>query len=125
MDEFIYSQETYSIVGACMSVHRYLGHGFLEIVYKDALELELIDQSLYFEREKEFDVNYKGRLLKHKFFADFFIFNGIIVEIKSTKEGISKEYQAQTLNYLKVSGCKLGLIVNFGKCSLEYKRLLW
>lgn len=124
MDEFIYSQETYSLIGACMSVHRYLGHGFLEIVYKDALELELIEQNLYFEREKEFDVKYKGRLLKHKFFADFFILNGIIMEIKSTKEGISKEYQAQTLNYLKVSGCKLGLIVNFGKCSLEYKRLL-
>ena len=124
MDKLIYSQEIYSIVGACMSVHRFLGHGFLEIVYKDALELELIEQNLSFEREKEFNINYKGKLLKHKFFADFFMLDGIIMEIKSTKEGISKEYQAQTLNYLKVSGCKLGLIVNFGKCSLEYKRLL-
>ena len=124
MINLLYKEEIYAIVGACMSVHNYLGHGFLEVVYKDALEFEFSEQVLKFEREKEYDINYKGKILKHKFFADFFMLNNIIVEIKSTKEGVSKEYISQTLNYLKVSGCKIGLIVNFGKTSLEYKRLL-
>ena len=75
-------------------------------------------------REKKFDINYKGAILLHKFYADFFVKDKIIVEIKSTKEGISNEYITQTLNYLKVSGCRLGLIINFGKSSLEYKRLI-
>ena len=124
MEDLVYGPEVYSIIGACMTVHRYLGHGFLEVVYKGALELELVEQSIPFKREKEFEIKYKGQFLKHRFFADFLLMDDIIMEIKSTKEGISREYMAQTLNYLKVSGCKLGLIVNFGKCSLEYKRLL-
>lgn len=124
MEDIVYKPEVYSIVGACMRVQNYLGHGFSEIVYKDALEFELLECCIYFQREKEFAIKYKGQILKHKFFADFVILDKIILEIKSSKEGISKEYQAQTLNYLKVSGTKIGLIVNFGKSSLEYKRLL-
>ena len=124
MENILYRNEAYDIVGACMSVHNYLGHGFLEVVYKDAVELEFLDCQINFEREKEFDINYKGVILLHKFYADFFVMDKIIVEIKSTKEGISNEYITQTLNYLKVSGCKLGLIINFGKSSLEYKRLI-
>ena len=124
MAEIIYKREVFAIVGACMVVQNYLGHGFSEVVYKDALELEFKDCCLSFQREKEFEIYYKGQKLKHKFFADFCMLDEIILEIKSTKEGISKEYASQTLNYLKVSGCKIGLIVNFGKSSLEYKRLL-
>ena len=124
MEGILYKSEVYAIIGACMRVQNYLGHGFSEIVYKDALEFELLDCSICFQREKEFDIKYKGKILKHKFFADFVILDKIILEIKSTKEGISKEHQAQTLNYIKVSGSKIGLIVNFGKSSLEYKRLL-
>lgn len=96
----------------------------LEVVYKDAVELEFLCSNINFQREKKFDINYKGTILLHKFCADFIVMDKIIVEIKSTKEGISKEYIAQTLNYLKISGCKLGLIINFGKTSLEYKRLI-
>ena len=123
MDIF-YKKEVYDIVGACMDGHNYLGHGFLEVVYKDAAEIEFTDCRINFEREKKFDINYKGVILCHKFHADFFVMDKIILEIKATKDGISNEYITQTLNYLKISGCKLGLIVNFGKSSLEYKRLI-
>ena len=124
MDIF-YKEEVYSIVGACMDVHNELGHGFLEVVYKDAIAIEFSTCGINFEREKRFDISYKGVILPHKFHADFLVMDKLIVEIKATKEGISSEYMAQTLNYLKISGCKLGLIVNFGKSSLEYKRLLF
>jgi GxxExxY protein len=122
--DILYKIEVYDIVGACMAVHNYLGHGFLEVVYKDAAEVEFSDCLMNFEREKKFDINYKGFILPHKFHADFFVVGKIILEIKATKEGISNEYITQTLNYLKISRCKMGLIVNFGKSSLEYKRLI-
>lgn len=124
MESLIYKTEAYEIIGACMAVHNHLGDGFLEVVYKDAIELELLGNQINFEREKEFQINYNGIILHHKFYADFFVLDKIILEIKSTKEGISKEYIAQTINYLKVSNCKLGLIINFGKPTLEYKRII-
>jgi GxxExxY protein len=107
-----------------MEVHRNLGKGFLEIVYKDALEYEFTLNNLYYEREKEYLVNYKNSIiLQHKFFADFVIDNKIILEVKAMN-GLADEHLAQTINYLKVSGCKLGILVNFGKLSLQYKRLI-
>ena len=115
---------SYRIIGACMKVHRFLGTGFLEIVYKDAIQIEFAKAEINYVREKEFDIDYKGIILPHKFFADFFVMDNVIVEVKATKEGISNEFIAQTLNYLKVSNCSLGLIINFGKPSLEYKRLV-
>ncbi|MEO6893690.1 MAG: GxxExxY protein [Ginsengibacter sp.] len=125
MEDILYKNEVYEIVGLCMEVHNYLGHDFLEIVYKDALEIEFKDKEVMYEREKEFTINYKQHILARKFYADFYVMDKIIVEIKSTKEGLSNEYANQTLNYLKASGCKLGLIINFGKSSLEYKRLIF
>ena len=119
MEDILYKSEVYEIVGLCMEVHNYLGNGFLEVVYKDAIEQELREEGINFEREKEFQISYKGRSLKHKFFADFIISDKIILEAKSNREGIVKEHIAQTINYLKVSNCELGLIVNFGKTSLE------
>jgi GxxExxY protein len=115
---------SYKIIGACMKVHRFLGHGFLEIVYKDAMQIEFAKSQISYVREKEFDINYKGIILPHKFYADFFIMENVIVEVKASKDGISNDFIAQTLNYLKVSDCALGLIINFGKISLEYKRLV-
>jgi len=106
-----------------MEVHNNLGKGFLEIVYKDALEYEFRKNNIQFEREKEYDVNYKDIILSHKFYADFVVFDKIILEVKGMA-GIADEHIAQTLNYLKVSGCKLGLIVNFGEISLQYKRVV-
>ena len=106
-----------------MEVHRQLGKGFLEIVYKDAIEYECRHKQYLYEREKEFIIHYKNIDLPHKFFADFIVFNKIILEVKSCS-GISDEFIAQTLNYLAASKLRVGVIVNFGKNSLEYKRIV-
>ncbi len=71
--EFLYKDETHEIIGICMEVHRILGHGFAEIVYKDAIELEAKRKSILVEREKEFRIEYKGVILPHRFFADFVV----------------------------------------------------
>lgn len=125
MEQIVYKSEAYQIVGACMEVYNTLGYGFLEIVYKDAMEIEFLQRNLDYQREDEHSINYKGTILKHKFFADFTLQNSIIVEVKANKDGINDEMIAQTLNYLKASGLKLALIINFGKTSLEYKRLVY
>jgi GxxExxY protein len=125
MTILLYKNEVYEIIGACMEVHRTLGFGFLEVIYKDAMELEFIERKIEFTRENEHSVNYKGKTLKHKFFADFTINKNIIVEVKAGKEGLSADATTQTLNYLKVSGFRLGVLFNFGKTRLEYKRLIF
>ncbi|MBK7104639.1 MAG: GxxExxY protein [Ignavibacteriae bacterium] len=123
MNELIYKDESYAIIGKCFEVHNNLGPGFLEIVYKDALEYEFRKSNIPFEREKEYLIHYKNIILPHKFFADFVLFDKIILEIKSTN-GIAEEYIAQAINYLKVSNNKLALIVNFGELKLNYKRIV-
>jgi len=107
-----------------MEVHNELGHGFLEIVYKDALELVFRQDGIPFEREKPYEVWFRGVLLRHKFYADFAVENKIILEIKCVS-ALTDEHIAQIINYLKVSGNKLGLLVNFGRGKLEYKRLVY
>ncbi len=123
MAEIIYKEESYKIVGLCMEVHRQLGKGFLEIVYKDALEYEFRQANIYYEREKEYSVNYKGIILPHKFYADFVVFDKIILEAKAVK-ALTDEHNALVMNYLKVSTLKLGLLVNFGEQSLNTKRIV-
>lgn len=122
MSKIIYQEESYLIMGILFDIHNNLGSGFSEIVYKDALEYEFQNQSIPFEREKEYNVKYKDIVLKHKFYADFVVFNKIILELKSC-ESINDNHIAQCLNYLKVSNNKLAIIVNFTKDNLEYKRL--
>ena len=122
--ELIYQDESYKVIGICMEVHKNLGKGFLEIVYKDALEYEFKNAGIEFEREKEYVVQYKDIVLPHRFFADFTVFNKIILEVKSVS-AITDEHIAQTLNYLRVSGLKLGLLVNFGELSLRFKRIIF
>jgi GxxExxY protein len=124
MSDFIFKQETYEIIGLCMEVHKILGSGFNEIVYKDAIMIETELREFCATREKKFEIVYKNITLPHCFFADFVFFDEIIVEIKSV-DTISDEHIAQTLNYLKASGCKVALIINFGTKSLEYKRLIF
>ncbi|HNR17485.1 MAG TPA: GxxExxY protein [Chitinophagaceae bacterium] len=124
MHTFPLKNETYEIIGLCMEVQKTLGFGFSEAVYKDAIEIELRGMELPYFKEKELEVEYKGEKLKHKFFADFICYDSVIVEIKSTDKGITDDYIAQTLNYLRVSGNSVGLIINFGKRKLEYKRLI-
>ena len=125
MDNLLYNNETYAIIGLCMEVHRILGHGFSEIVYKDALMLEANWKDIFVEREKEFQIEYKQTLLQHSFFADFVFYNHIIVEIKAAEGAINDACICQTLNYLKASGCRVGLIINFGRKSLEHQRLIF
>ncbi len=125
MTEFIQKSDTYQIIGVCMGVYNTLGYGFLEIVYKDAMEIEFLQRNINYRREDEHTIQYKGNILKHKFFADFTLYDTIIVEVKANKDGITDEMIAQTLNYLKVSGLRLALIINFGKTSLDYKRLVY
>lgn len=123
MAQYLFENETYKIIGILFEVHKNLGKGFSEIVYKDALEYEFNIANIPFEREKEYVVNYKNTILKHKFYADFVVFDSIILEIKSC-ESFNNSHISQCLNYLKVSKTKLALLVNFNKTSLEHKRIV-
>ena len=114
-------EETYKIIGICMEVHRILGPGLLEVIYKDALEIEFKENNIPFEREKEFLIEYKGKILPHKFYSDFIVNEDIILEVKAVKE-FSNEHVAQVLNYLKLADSEIGLLVNFQTKSLQYKR---
>ena len=98
-----------------MEVHNNLGAGFLEIEFRNA--------EISYEREKMFEINYKGNILRHKFYADFIINENIILEVKG-KSGITEEFVAQAINYLKVSNNKLAIIVNFGEQKLNFKRIV-
>lgn len=116
--------EVYTIVGHCIEVWKTLGYGFSEVVYKDAMEVEFLTADLPHIREDELSVFYKGKTLRHKFNSDFTLFDKIIVEVKSGEEGLNNGVISQTLNYLKVSGFQIGLIINFGRYRMEYKRLI-
>lgn len=122
-DAYPFQKETYLLNGIAMEIHRILGRGFLEIVYKDALEYELKKNNIDNQREKEYTVQYKDILLPHSFYADFVVMEKIIVEVKAQK-GIAEEHFGQTLNYLAASKCKIGLIYNFGEPSLVIKRVI-
>ena len=108
-----------------MDVHRTLVSGFLEIVYKDAIEIELSEREYLFHRERQYEIDYKGKILPHRFYADFVVMDKIILEVKAAEGGIDSNQVSQILNYLKVSGCKVGLIVNFGRRRLEYRRFVF
>lgn len=124
MENFPLKNKTYEIIGLCMEVQRTLGFGFSEVIYKDAMEMEFEHNNLLHMRELELLVHYKGNRLKHHFFADFICHNEIILEVKTSDKGITDDHIAQVLNYLRVSGNMVGLIINFGKRRLEYKRLI-
>jgi len=123
MSNYLYEDDTYKIIGALIEVHKNLGKGFSEIVYKDAFEYEMKKINFSFEREKEYLVRYKDIVLNHKFYADFVVLDKIIIEIKST-DAIHDKHISQCLNYLHVSGHRLAILVNFNKTSLEYKRII-
>lgn len=124
MSQLILAKESYSIINTCFEVHNNLGSGFLEIVYKDALEYEFKKRNIPYEREKQYSVHYKETVLNHSFFADFVVFNSIILEVKAVSQ-MRDEFLAQTINYLKASNTKLGLLINFGQESLNYKRVIY
>lgn len=124
MDEkILYKEESYKIIGICMDVHNILGKGHSEVIYEDAMEYEFKLSNIKFEREKQFKIEYKNIILPHYYFADFIVFNNIILEIKAI-EFLNSSHIKQTLNYLAASKLKLGLLINFGEDSLKYKRVI-
>lgn len=123
MGELIYKSESYQIIGFCMEVHRLLGRGFDEILCKDALQHEFETANVPFDRERKYDVRYKSITLPHHYYADFVVFDKIILEAKAIK-ALTSSHIKQTMNYLAASGLKLGLLVNFGEDSLSYKRIV-
>jgi len=123
MGELIYKQEAFKMVGCCMEAHRELGKGHNEVIYKDAMEIEFQRQGIPFKREQEYKLSYKGVVLPHKYFADFVVVDKIILEAKAI-ECLTDSHIKQTLNYLAASKLKLGLLVNFGEDSLNYKRVV-
>jgi GxxExxY protein len=125
MTSLIQKEEVYEIIGICMSVYNTLGYGFLEIVYKDAIEIEFTDNEMEYIRERAFPIVYKGKKLKRTFYTDFTVFNNIIFEVKANADGITEDAIAQTINYLKASGNRVGVVINFGKRKLEYKRVIF
>lgn len=124
MDELLFKEESYKIIGFCIDVYNELGKGFLEVIYKDALEYEFKINSIPYSRERIFDVKYKGIILPRKYNADFVMYDNIILEVKHLS-GISNDNIKQTLNYLKVTNFKLGLLANFGESSFNSKRIIF
>ena len=122
MAEIIFKLESYKIIGACMEVHKKLGCGFLESVYSEALELEFKKADIPYEREKKLPVFYEEKPLTKYFRADFVCYNAIIIELKSSKYLVDADRQ-QTINNVKATKYKLGLLINFGTPSLTYKRI--
>jgi GxxExxY protein len=121
--ELLFKDECYSIMGACFEVYRTMGCGFVEPVYQECLVLELRDQQIPFQPQVELELNYKNRPLEKKYIPDFICFEQIITEIKAVSI-LTDEHRAQVHNYLKATGYRLGLLVNFGHHpKVEWERI--
>ena len=123
MEEYLFKEEVYAIIGAAMAVHNEIGQGFIESVYHESLVLEMQARGIPVESEKQMDFFYKGHLLNRKYFVDLVCYGEIIVELKAVSE-LVPQHEAQLINYLHVSRKKVGVLINFGKSRLEYKRLV-
>ena len=124
MTGLVHKEEVYEIVGAAMEVHKELGRGFLEAVYEKAFLIELGARKIPFESQKQLAIFYKGKRLEKEYYADVVCYGKIIVELKALDRLTSKE-ESQVLNYLKASGLKVGVLINFGGASLEWKRFVF
>ena len=123
MSELLYKQEVFQLVGLCTEIHRELGKGHDEVIYKDALVVELTRAGFPFLREKNYEITYKGVVLPHYYYADFVIWDKILFEAKAV-EKLTDSHIKQVLNYLAASQIRVGLLVNFGADMLEWKRLI-
>lgn len=112
-EKIIYKDESYAIQGAVFEVYKELGSGFLESIYQESLEREMRSRNIPYCCQKEFIVLYKGQPLNQIFRADLVCYDKILLELKATKE-VNDEHRAQLINYLKVTGLRLGLLINFG-----------
>ena len=124
MTELLYKAEVFEIIGAAIEVHKELGHGFLEVVYQEAVQIELTQRNIPFEAQRSLRIRYKDQMLKKEYVADFICYGKIIAELKALDELTGKE-ESQLLNYLKVTGLRVGLLINFGSVGkLEWKRFI-
>ena len=124
MPEIIYKDESYAILGACFEVYNDKGPGFVEAIYQECLEIELGLRGIPFSSQAQLILTYKGHTLVKRFVPDFLVFDKIIVELKAVSE-LNDENRSQVHNYLKATGCRLGLLINFGsKNKLEYERIV-
>jgi GxxExxY protein len=109
----LYADEVFRVQGAVFEVYRAMGAGFLEAVYQECLTIEFADRGIPFSALQALPLQYRGRRLQQSYRADFVCFDRIIVELKSVRE-IAPEHRAQTINYLRATGLRLGLLINFG-----------
>jgi len=122
-DDLLFKEEVHKIIGAAMAVHRYFGCGFTEKVYQDALEIELKNQSIPYEREVELHAVYNGQELASTFKPDFICYHKIIVELKAV-QGLDDIHRSQAINYGKVAESEIALLINFGETSLKFERYI-
>ena len=119
----LYKEESYQMMGACFEVYKEKGCGFLEAVYQECLEMELSDRKVPFLEKPVLSLTYKGRPLKSKYQPDLICYDKIVVELKAVS-ALNDEHRAQLHNYLRATGMKLGLLVNFGHYPMiEHERI--
>ena len=124
MPEILFKDKSYRIVGACFEVYNEQGPGFVEPVYQECLAIEFELQEIPFTVQQPLPLKYKGTPLKQSYIPDFVCFSQVIVELKAVRN-LAAEHRAQVHNYLKATGCRLGLLVNFGSHpKLEYERIV-
>ncbi len=124
MAEYLYSDLTENIIGAAFEVHKELGPGFLEYVYESALCYELESRNLDFKRQVDLDIRYKGRRIPKKYRADILVENKVLIELKAIQK-LTEADTAQLIHYLKATGIRVGLLLNFGAPSLEFLRRIY
>ncbi len=124
INDLLFKDEVFAIIGAAIEVHKILGSGFLESVYQEAFEIELESRQIPFSSQSELAVCYKNRRLQKTYRADLVVYSKIIVEIKAN-EHLNTVDEAQLINYLKATSYKLGLLINFGSSKLEWKRMIF
>ena len=123
-ENLVLGKEVYALVGAAMEVHTQLGCGFLESVYQESFEMELSTRDIPFEAQKVLPIQYKGVRLEKTFTADLVAYGQIIIELKALDK-LTAQAEAQVINYLKASKMPVGLLVNFGGRSLQWKRIVY
>ena len=124
MEDYLYKDETYKIIGACFEVYQEKGCGFLEAVYQECLEMELGLQNIPFVPKPALLLQYKGRPLRQTYTPDIICFDKIVVELKAVS-ALADEHRAQVLNYLNATGHAVGLLVNFGHYpKIEFERII-
>lgn len=122
--KLIYEELTYKIIGIAMKVHKELGPGFLEAVYEEAMIIELEKEGIPFQNQVSIEIEYRGKKLKKKYRADFIIDQKVLVDLKGIRK-LTEVDSTCMINYLKATGLRVGLILNFGRSSLEWKRLVY